>query len=248
MIGGPPAISRDPGGRRAARAVGWLPTATMLCVVGSLTLWGCGATGAPVVASVQGSTISQVALAHWMAIERIELQGASKPASTPSSLLVRQRALAFLITADWLEKEAAAQGVSVSASEVNATYQLLLSSPAGQAFAASLKRGGISSADELLLLRLRKLALKLQTKIAASYHGVSAAEVAHYYHTHAGLYQRQGRTLPAATRAIREILVAEGRRQRFRAFEAAYSQRWKQRTTCQPGYVIAECRNGPPLP
>jgi len=38
---------------------------------------------------------------------------------------------------------------------------------------------------------------------------------------------------------------AEGKR-RFSAFIVAYRQRWKQRTTCQRGYRIPECRNGPP--
>jgi hypothetical protein len=42
-------------------------------------------------------------------------------------------------------------------------------------------------------------------------------------------------------------ISAAQRRQRISAFVAAYRQRWKQRTTCRPGYVIAECRNGPTL-
>lgn len=35
---------------------------------------------------------------------------------------------------------------------------------------------------------------------------------------------------------------------RIAAFIAAYQRRWKQRTTCEPGYVIAECRAGEALP
>jgi hypothetical protein len=31
------------------------------------------------------------------------------------------------------------------------------------------------------------------------------------------------------------------------AFAAAYRERWKLRTSCQPGYIVAECRDGPPL-
>jgi hypothetical protein len=166
-----------------------------------------------VVASVQGSPISADTLAHWTGIKRNELQNSSTPASRSSLVQVERRALAFLITGDWLEKEAAAQGVSVSPSEAEASYQQLLNGPTGQAFAASLKRRGISSADELLLLRLGALAQKLRTKIAISQHSVSATQI----------------------------------RQQVRAFIAAYRRRWKQRTTCQPGYVIAECRDGPPL-
>jgi hypothetical protein len=54
-------------------------------------------------------------------------------------------------------------------------------------------------------------------------------------------------TLFEATPTIRQTLIQVGRQQQVNAFIAFYRQRWKQRTVCQPGYVIAECRNGPPL-
>jgi hypothetical protein len=165
------------------------------------------------VASVQGTPISRDALNHWVGIKRAEAQSSSTPTSA-SDVELRKKALAFLITAHWLEREAAAQGLSVSTSEVNATYQRLLNGSTGQAFAASLARRGISSADELMLLRLGALAQKLRLKIALSEPGVSQGQI----------------------------------KQRIGAFIAAYRQRWKQRTVCQPGYLIAECRNGPALP
>jgi hypothetical protein len=185
---------------------------TVLAMVGATALVGCGATRAPTVASVQGSSISQQELSHWMGIKRAELQSSSRPTSI-SFARSREKALAFLITAQWLEKEALAQGVSVSQTEVRATYHRLLSGLGGHTFAASLKRRGLSSADELLVLRLGALAQKLRMKIAASYHAASLADI----------------------------------RRRVSAFIAAYRQRWKRRTTCRPGYIIAECRNGPPL-
>jgi hypothetical protein len=160
---------------------------------------------------VQGAVISGNALDHWIAIKRVELQSSSQPPASASQL--KEKALAFLITAAWLEREAAAEGLSVSPSEVNATYQRLLNGPTGPAFSAGLKSRGLSSADELLLLRLDALAGKLRTKIELNHPSGSVTQT----------------------------------QQRISAFTAAYRQRWKQRTTCQPGYVIAECRNGPPL-
>jgi hypothetical protein len=245
MTGLGPATSRDRCGQRVAGARGWLSRATVLAAVGWIALLGCGATRAPEVASVQGTTISKNALAHWTRIKRTELQSSSKPTST-SSAQVRRKALAFLITAAWVEREAAAQGISVSSSEVKATYQELLNSPAGQAFAAGLKRRGLASADELLLLRLEKLAVKLRARIAATYTSVPAAQIADYYRSHASQFRDQ--TLSAATPAIRQSLLQTGGQRRVGAFVAAYRERWKRRTTCQPGYVIAECGNGPPLP
>jgi hypothetical protein len=207
-----PARSRDQRRRRAARGVGRLSVATVLGVVGSIALCACGATKAPVVASVEGSVISQSALAHWTAIKRIELESSTRP--TSSSHDVERKALAFLITSEWLKHEAASRGISASASEVLASYQRLLNGPNGPNFAISLTRRGLSRADELLILRLGALGEKLSEKIAGPRHGVLRA----------------------------------AQRRRLKAFIVAYRQRWKQRTTCRPGYVIAECGNGPPLP
>jgi hypothetical protein len=208
----------------------------------SIALSGCGPSGVPAVASVQGVAISQGALAHRMDVENARLQGASTRIPVPdppryarciaaadvaqarlkrhrplSKRRLRQRcarvysqlrdqALAFLITAGWLQGEAAAQGISVSRSEVDASYRQLLDGPAGQTFASRLKHSDMTSTDELLQLRIEKLSLKLRAKLATV------------------------------------------RRQPLGAFVAAYRRRWKQRTTCRPGYVVAECRNGPPLP
>lgn len=199
------------------------------------------------VASVQGSVISRDALAHWTKIKRAEQRGSPSSAAPSNSTEVRDRALAFLITAAWLEKEAAAEGIIVSSSEVEATYQELLNGLAGPALAGSLKRRGMSSADELLQLRLEKLALKLRFKIVAAYQSVPMADIAAYYRTHAGQFRQRGQTLPGATPAIRQTLLQTRRQRQIGVFNVAFRQRWKQRTTCQPGYVIAECRNGPPL-
>jgi foldase protein PrsA len=47
---------------------------------------------------------------------------------------------------------------------------------------------------------------------------------------------------------IRQTLIA-GRQQRaYEALVAGWLRRWKQRTSCRLGYVIPECREGPPLP
>jgi hypothetical protein len=186
--------------------------ATALGVAGSIALCGCGATKAPVVASVQGIAISQGEVDHWTAIKRIELE--SSPTTTSSAADARRKALAFLITSEWLKQEAASRGVSVPESEVLATYHRLLNGPNGPNFASSLKRRGLSDADELLTLRLGALGEKLGEKVRGPRHGVLRA----------------------------------AQRQRLDAFVAAYRRRWKQRTICGPRYVIAECRNGPPLP
>jgi hypothetical protein len=193
--------------------VRWLSAITAAVLLGSLALSACGGAGVRVVAKVQGSPITLPALNHWSLIKRSERQRSSTAGST-SALQLKQKALAFLITAEWLQQEAAAQGISVQASEVNASYEQLVNGPTGQHFGESLKARGMSRADELLVLRLGALSQKLRAKLAAGHKG----------------------------------LLDPRERQQISAFIAAYRQRWKQRTTCQPGYVIAECSNGPALP
>jgi hypothetical protein len=184
--------------------------ATVLGVVVPLALWGCGASGMTTVATVQGRSIGKDAVAHWMGIKRAEGSSAATPSSADQ---LKHQALAFLITADWLEGEAAAAGITVSDAEIGASYRRLLQARTGQAFAESLRRRGMSSADELRVLRLGAIAQRLRAKIKA--HG----------------------STPSAARG--QAGISE--------FLTAYRQRWKQRTKCSPGYVIAECSNGPPL-
>jgi hypothetical protein len=161
------------------------------------------------------------------------------------------KALAFLITADWLQSEAAARGISVLPSEVNATYQQLLSSPTGSAFANHLRQERMSSTDELLQLRLVKLAERLRSKLATGYDSVSPAQIAAYYRSHSSEFTAVGRrhkTLAATTQTIHQRLLHAAEERRVSAFIAEYRRRWKRRTTCQSGYIVPECRNGPPLP
>ena len=180
----------------------------VLVACASLALCGCGSAGGREVAAVQEMVISRAALAHWTQIKRLEPQPSrtTRGADDP-----QRRALVFLITADWLQGEARAQGISVSPTETQTTYRELLAGPVGRSFALSLARHRISAADELLLLRLGQLSNQLQAKISS------------------------GRLGGAGARSVD-------------AFVAAFRRRWRQRTSCAPGYVVAECRNGPSLP
>jgi hypothetical protein len=178
-----------------------------LALLAVLVAWGCGARSALIVARVQGRPITQDVLSHWMAIKRVALQGTSGPTSASA---VQDKALAFLITADWLEGETAARGIRISESEVQASYRRLLSAPTGPGFAANMRHLGLSGADELRLLRLATLAQMLRASIAT------------------------GGASPRSP-------LNGGRQRQLNAFTAAYRQRWIRRTSCRPGYVIAEC-------
>jgi hypothetical protein len=185
--------------------------AILSVVAVAMVMLGCGGSRDATVASVQGATITKRELARWTHVKSVELQG--PPQSGGLIPGPEQAALAFLITADWLEGEAAAQGVRVGDAEVKASYRSLLDGATVGSFAASLQRRGISEADELRLLRLSSLASKLRAKVAGS------------------------ERTPLSPRALRRVA----------AFQAAFRERWRLRTTCRAGYVIAECRESPAL-
>jgi SurA N-terminal domain len=223
----------------------------MLGASASIVLGGCRAAPTSDVASVDGTEISGAALAHWTDIKRLELERSTNSTSASNLARLKRQALVFLITAEWLQGEAKSQDINVSASEVDATYRELLNGPSGQSFARSMRNGGISRADELLLLRLQQLSNKLQAKIASGHIRISAGQIVTYYRTHPSRFhgsRSRAQTLAAAKPAIRNALVEFARERQVAAFAAAYRQRWKQRTTCEPGYIVPECNNGPPLP
>jgi hypothetical protein len=93
---------------------------------------------------------------------------------------LKDKALAFLITAKWIEGEAAARGVRVSPADAEATYTQLLNGPTGSTFAANRRRADMSKADELLQLRLEELSRGLSSKFAGPNGTVSPTKVAAY--------------------------------------------------------------------
>jgi hypothetical protein len=125
---------------------------------------GCGTGAGSTVARVQGEPpVTSVMLAHRIAIVRGRLHtGASK---APSQ--VRERALRFLIGADWLEGEAAAEHVRVSRTAVEQRYEQIITGSRGTPLADILLGPGMSRADGLLEVRLDLLNERLRAKVTA---------------------------------------------------------------------------------
>jgi hypothetical protein len=127
----------------------------------------CGSASPSAVATVAGTPIANAQLAHWTAV-----MGHEAPPQNAHGATAAQRALAFLITALWLEKEAAARGLGVSAAEAKASYAAFVAALPPGAFAAGLRRRGLAEADEIYRLRLERLALRVRAQLLA---GTSSA-------------------------------------------------------------------------
>jgi phosphatidylethanolamine-binding protein (PEBP) family uncharacterized protein len=148
------------------------------------------------VAFVSGKPIAKSSYEHWLAVEQA-LGGSGNPG---------HRALGFLISAAWLAGEAGAQGVSVSAAEVDRRLVELKrkSFPQAGALAKFLARSHETEADLGGRVKIELLESRIAAKLTA---GRSAAQ--------------------------RKSILA--------SFQQAFQQRWKSRTTCNPGYVMEDC-------
>lgn len=96
---------------------------------------------------------------------------------------IMQNTMATLIQQAWIEKEASAQGVTVSDAEV--ARQLAItkrqSFPTEKAYQRFLKQSGMTQADVLERVRVQALATKLTRKIQSSAAPVTDAQIQSYY-------------------------------------------------------------------
>lgn len=118
-----------------------------------------------------------------------------RPAPTQAGLVAkcrgdyvsaRAQAVPFLITATWLQGEAAEQGVTVSDTEVAKTLASTEAEqfPTAAALARFLMSSGETRADLLLRVRIETLSNKLRATAAAGATPVTPADVAAYYAAH----------------------------------------------------------------
>lgn len=151
----------------------------------------------PAVASVDGTPISKDAYEHWLTVER-RLGGDSNAG---------HRALAFLITSQWVLEEAAARRVSVSEAEVRRRYEQVVreSFPKPGALRKYFARSGESEADLLARIKVELLTERIAAQVAAGKTGTA-----------------------------RSALLS--------GFEQSFHDHWKALTSCQPGYVMEDCR------
>jgi foldase protein PrsA len=97
-----------------------------------------------------------------------------------------QEVLGFLISASWVEGEAAALGVKASDKEVKKRFQQIREQqfPKPGEFEKFIANSGQTVSDLLLRVKGNLLAQKIQQKIVKSKSNVSQAQVAKYYNEH----------------------------------------------------------------
>ncbi len=116
-----------------------------------------------------------------------------------------QQVMQFLVSSDWIQGEAADQGIKVSAQEVNQQFQTIKAQqfPKPAAFANFLQMSGMTMSDLLFRVRLDALSNKLRTKITAGKTKVTDAQVTAYYN------QNRARFSQPERRDLRIVLTKD---------------------------------------
>src|SRR3954453_16841419 len=96
---------------------------------------------------------------------------------------LRDQVMQFLISADWIQKEAADQGVKVSDSEVQKQFAQTKkqSFPKEKDYQKFLSQSGMTQDDVIFRVKLDRLSTKLREKVTKGKDKVTPAQIAPYY-------------------------------------------------------------------
>ncbi|MGI8801750.1 MAG: peptidylprolyl isomerase [Solirubrobacteraceae bacterium] len=271
-----------------------------------------------------------------------------QPNPTPDSLktacqalfnAARDQVVPFLITADWLQGEAADQGVKVTDTEVANALKASLAGRTPAQIQQFVTQSGETNADLLYRQRINSLSAKLKKKVTSAQVNVSPADITAYYNKNASQFSTPElrdlrivlvKTLPEAKRVlallksqsfgvvakkysvdmatkpkggaligvkrgdqeqaldaaifsspigklvgpikttfgyeifrvqkitpavkksqaaetalIRTAVIAQRQQDSLTAFIKHFEAKWRSRTNCASGYVVADCKNAP---
>jgi len=184
------------------------------------------------VATVGETVISKATYDKWRAA----------PRTTMSEVMQ------FLIQAEWVRGESREWAVRVSPEAVQRAFRRqrdqAFDNP--RQYRRFLLKGHLTHGQILFRVELDLLQGRLTRKVAATAAPVTRQDVRRFIRNHP-------RALLELTRAqrrrtARRTLTAVHRERALTRFVSDYRRRWRARTVCAEGYVVAECSNGPPLP
>lgn len=162
----------------------------------------CGGTRESVVARVDHAVITSGSVDHWIRT----LGGRHVAPGQRQYTSLRERALGYLISTQWLLGEASNRGLGPSDDEVRARYKrkVVTSFPGGeQEFNEFLTASGHTAADIMLETRLEVATARLLRAATANVPTMTSAQVQHYYQLHHKQF-----TVPESR--VFEIVVAHG--------------------------------------
>jgi hypothetical protein len=210
--------------------------------IACLVLQGCGATSNPPVAHVQDTAITRSALAHWMSV-----YNAPSPIPVPDPPRYDG-----CIAAASAEQVGMRRRPLMSRPALRARCAVIYTKVRNEALAflitakwltgEAAARGITVSPGEADATYRRMLAGPAGRSFAMSLarRGISSADET--------LQLRLDKLALKLRAQLSAGYTGAQATRRIATFIAAYRQRWRLRTTCEPGYLVPECRNGQPLP
>jgi peptidylprolyl isomerase len=147
----------------------------------------------------------------------------------------------FLVQAIWIEGEANSRSVSVTAAQIDASYQSQRHSSkppldTTSELNAFLAKSGQTRRDLKWRTRLNLLATAIQRESTAVARHVSAASIDAYYSAHRSEFT--GESLQAATPQIRKLIATEQTSAANKALQTRFSAVWHVRTVCLAGFDV----------
>src|SRR4051812_39749655 len=143
---------------------------------------------------------------------------------------LRDQVMQFLISADWIQKEAADQGVKVTDAEIQKQFQQTKkqSFPKEADYQKFLKQSGMTQDDVIFRVKLDKLSTKLREKVTKGKTSVTPAQISAYYNKNKQRFAQPERrdlrivlTKDKAKAAAAKAAIASG--QDFKAVAKKYS-------------------------
>lgn len=175
--------SRGPRWKHEGRNSAKRSVIVALVIVGLASLASCGGNARdPAVARVGGAAIARTSVDHWTQI--VERGGTPGGPLAPAPGTARQRALSFLISSEWLVREAAIEGVPVSDRAVEHALIERREANGRAEFEQELHSAGLSVADVKLELRAELAAEAIRRSLARRAADVSDSQVANFYAHH----------------------------------------------------------------
>jgi foldase protein PrsA len=166
---------------------------------------------------------------------------------------LQRSALEFLISSQWVLGEASSRGVKISDAELKKEFAKIKTQqfPSASEFDRFLSTSGETVSDLLLRVKVNLLSQKIEQKIIKEHSKVTEAQIATYYKEHSSRYTTRGKhgragtqqPLSKAKAAIKEQLISTGEQSALSEFTKEFQKRWRAKTECRSGYVVAYCNS-----
>jgi hypothetical protein len=162
--------------------------------------------------------------------------------------ILKQQALGFLISSQWIIREAAHLGVKPTHAEIEKALHKFIAQQFTQPteFKTFLKYSEQTRAD--IQLRIEAVSLipkRIAATIAAHAENATEAQVTSYYNknkTHLGLTAAYPRLSQQLKSAVKQRLISTQQQAALSRWNSEFRSTWKAKTDCQPMYVVADCK------